>query len=64
MIAVDFLRLAGLASFTIEPWWCLHLGVYPAHWVWGHEVEPYDLCADYYGTGPLFLLVRIWGLPE
>ena len=28
------------------------------HWLWGHAIEPYDLCLDYYGGGPFFLLVK------
>jgi hypothetical protein len=27
------------------------------HWLWGRATEPYDLLLDYYGCGPLFLVV-------
>jgi len=52
---------AGLLTLWTESW-ALHLGVRPDHWVWGHETEAYDLCAELYGAGPLFLLVRLPGL--
>jgi len=32
--------------------------VRPSHWEWGHRTEDYDLIAEYYGLGPLFLLVE------
>jgi hypothetical protein len=38
--------------------WALHFLVKPGHWFWGHSV---DTCfwLDYYGLGPLFLLVKV-----
>lgn len=38
--------------------WHLHLGVHPNHWTWGHKVEEYDQCADYWGAGPIFLVAK------
>lgn len=59
---VDLLKRAGLVSVHTTGDWELHLGVYPNHWVWGRQVEDYDLCADYVGLGPLFLLVALPGV--
>ena len=53
-----FLKGAGLISLDTN-YGSLHLGVYPRHWVWGHEVEEYDCSVEYLGFGPLFMLVRL-----
>ena len=26
------------------------------HWMWGRYTEPYDLCLEYFGCGPLFMI--------
>lgn len=57
-----WLNAAGLVAI-VGRIWCLHLLVSRDSWVWGHESEPYDLCAEYYGCGPLFLLVKCNNIP-
>lgn len=53
---------AGLFSVGVEKTetvhgsWELHFLVRPSHWIWGHYTEPYDLCMENYGVGPLMLL--------
>ena len=34
----------------------IHFFVQKGHWMWGHSWEEYDMCAEYYAAGPLFLL--------
>ena len=55
---VYWCELAGLVSVELGEKWFLHLGVGRNHWFWGHKVEEYDSILDYWGFGPLFLLVR------
>lgn len=35
----------------------LHLGVKPSSWLWGHKHDPFRKNVEYFGFGPLFLLV-------
>lgn len=51
-------RTAGLITVYNDAF-ALHLFPTCEHWVWGREVESYDLCATYYGCGPLFLFVKM-----
>lgn len=53
-----FLRGAGLVSIDTI-YGSYHFGVYPSHWVWGHDVEEYDSCMEYLGLGPLFLVAKL-----
>jgi len=56
---IHWRKLAGIIAVDFGKRWCLHLGVASRdHWVWGHAVEEYDLVLDYWGLGPVFLLVR------
>jgi hypothetical protein len=37
--------------------WSLHLGLFnPTVWVFGRATSRHDLCMEYFGFGPLFLL--------
>lgn len=58
--AIEFFwfKRCGLISIS---WgvWALHLGVQPSHWRFGHSIESYDSCIDYWGLGPIFLLARL-----
>ena len=51
-------RHAGLVSLWAGRW-TLHLGVRRDLWEWGHRLD-YDSAYlfEYWGLGPLFLLVR------
>lgn len=44
--------------------WALHFLCYPEHWVWLHKWEEYDRSLEYYGLGPLALLVICQGAAE
>jgi hypothetical protein len=36
----------------------VHVGILDRRqWKWGRSTEPYDLCAEYFGLGPFFLIV-------
>lgn len=52
-----FWKYAGFVTFHWGDY-ALHLGVLPSHWYWGRDFEEYEHCLDYWGAGPLFLLVR------
>ncbi len=54
-----FYRHAGLVSVFIRERWAVHLLPRPTHWKWGHSVDPYVLCMDYWGLGPLLLIARL-----
>lgn len=49
-------RVAGLVCFQIGTT-CIHFAVKKRSWIWGRQTEPYDLCLEYFGCGPLFLIV-------
>lgn len=70
-INVTFVSLSLISIHTLR--FSVHLGVFPREdslkhpvtdedveikrWLWGHAVEPYDRCLDYYGFGPFFYVV-------
>ena len=49
-------KMAGLIAVEVGDV-ILHLFTRSSHWIWGRQTEPYDLCLEYFGVGPLFLLV-------
>jgi hypothetical protein len=49
---------AGLVAVYLDQW-AFHFLVQRGHWFWGHDVEEYDCAFEYYGWGPLFLLVKV-----
>jgi len=57
-MSLRFFRDAGLVSLHTN-YGSVHLGVYPGHWIWGHEFEEYDCVLEYWGLGPLFLLAKL-----
>lgn len=52
-----WINVAGLVCVTTRRY-AVHLLVRPSHWKWGHHIECYDTMFDYYGAGPLCLVVR------
>ncbi len=48
---------AGLLTLWVGDW-SIHFALPPSHWKLGHSIEEYDQCLDYWGLGPLVLLVR------
>lgn len=55
---IRILKGVGILSLDTD-YGSFHFGVYPYNWVWGHEFEEYDAIQEYWGLGPLFLLVRL-----
>jgi hypothetical protein len=53
-----FYKHAGLITLHTRGKWAFHLFPSWKHWKWGHSVEPYMFCLDYWGCGPLFLAAR------
>ncbi len=53
-----FYRRAGLVSLCSIGNWAIHLFPSRKHWKWGHSVEEYQQCLDYWGLGPLLLVAR------
>lgn len=53
-----FWKEAGLVSAHFDRV-SLHLLPSRPFWKWGFSVEPYDLCMDYFGLGPLFLYIKL-----
>ncbi len=52
---------SALAIQLDKPEWMLHIGLNPfdrGSWEFGHSVEQYDQCADYWAFGPIFRVVR------
>lgn len=50
--------LCGLFSLEVGELY-IHFFIWnPDHWFWGHQYEEYDMCLEYYGAGPLFLVVK------
>lgn len=56
-LSFRLLKGAGLLSIDTK-FGSYHFGVYPSHWVWGHEIE--DGCVmECLGLGPLFLAAKL-----
>lgn len=53
-----FYRHAGLVSVHFGDW-AVHLFPSPKFWKWGHSIEPYAQCMDYWGFGPLLLVCKM-----
>lgn len=55
-----YFDMAGLITFTwMNERWSLHLFLKDRKsWIWGHQIEPYDYYVNYWGLGPLLLIVR------
>lgn len=51
-------NLAGLIAISYGMWTVHILLPRRGHWHWGHDHEDYDDICEYYGLGPLFLVVK------
>lgn len=52
-----YFNIAGLICFELNKKVGVHFLVRPSHWKWGYSVEEYDSYLQYWGAGPLFLVV-------
>lgn len=49
-------ELVGMITLCYNPW-LIHFGVPRRHWEWGKYAEDHTKCMDYFGLGPLMLLM-------
>lgn len=51
-------KLTGLIAFSYKAWTFHLIVTHWSDWIWGHETGEDYYSLEYYGLGPLFLLVK------
>jgi len=53
----ELFKRSGLLTISYNTW-TIHFGVYLKYWIWGKDICEYAWWYNYFGLGPLFLIVR------